>query len=353
MIPPVDWSFMPFLYPLTSAAIAAALIFAPVAAVAQSTYHVTDRWQVGGDGGWDYMTDDAAAHRLYLCHGPVVDVIDTDSGKKVGEIAGLKGTHGVALAPDGKLGYISDGRADAFVIFDRHTLKVIDTVPASASGPDGIAYEPVTKTVWAFDGHSSAASVLDAKTRKLVAVIKLPGHPEFPVADGRGFVFDNLESTSQIVKLNARTNKVVATYDLKGCDAPSGLAIDTKGRKLFSVCDNKVMAVVDANTGKVTSLVPIGEGPDAVRYDAKKNVVFAPAGGSGDMTVVSVAGKEPKVVQTVQTAPGARTMALDERTGTAYTATAKLGPKPAASASNPRGRPPIVPGTFEVFVLGK
>jgi YVTN family beta-propeller protein len=319
---------------------------------AQTPYRVLHTWAIGGEGGWDYLTMDAAAHRLYIDHNVTVDVIDTDTGKKVGAISGLGGTHGVALDPDGKYGYVSDGRGDAVVVFDRHTLQKLATVPAG-SNPDGITYEPVTRTVWAFNGRSSTASVLDTQTRKMVATIALPGKPEFPVADGQGYVFDNIESKNELVKLDAKTDKVVAVYPLTGCEAPSGLAIDRKGRKLISVCDNKVMAITSADTGKVLALVPIGEGPDATRYDPKTGLAFSTNGETGDMTIVDLRGKTPHVIQTVETEKGARTMALDDRTGDVYTVTAKFGPRPAPSADNPHGRPPIVPGSFEAIVAGK
>ncbi len=320
--------------------------------VAQTPYRVLHTWQLGGEGGWDYLTTDAAAHRLYIDHNATVDVIDTDTGKKVGEVGGLGGTHGVALGPDGKYGYISDGRGDAVVVFDRHTLKKLATAPAGKN-PDGITYEPVTKTVWAFNGGSNSASVLDTATRKMVATIALPGRPEFPVADGRGYVFDNIESKNELVKLDAKTDKVVAVYPLTGCEAPSGLAIDRKGRKLISVCDNKVMAITDADTGKVVATVPIGEGPDATRYDAKTGLAFSTNGQTGDMTIVDMRGTTPRVLQTLPTAKGARTMALDERTGDTYTVTAKFGPRPKPTAANPHGWPTIVPGSFKVIVAGK
>jgi YVTN family beta-propeller protein len=335
-----------------AALVLASAVSMPMVCVAQSAYRVLNHWMIGGEGGWDYMTMDAAAHRLYLAHNETVDVVDTDTGKKVGAIAGLKGTHGVALGPSGNYGYISDGRGDAIVVFDRHSLEKLATVPAGTN-PDGIAYEPVTRTVWAFNGRSSDVSVLDTATRKIVATIQLPGKPEFPVADGRGFVFDNIESKNELVKLDARTNKVVGVYPLTGCESPSGLAIDRKDRRLISVCDNKVMAITSADTGKVLATVPIGEGPDATRFDARSDLAFATNGESGDMTIVSLRGPAPHVMQTLKTAQGARTMALDEETGRTYTVTAQFGPRPAPSPGNPHGRPTPVPGSFEVLVIGK
>ncbi len=315
-------------------------------------YHVLNQFTVGGDGGWDYLEDDAKAHRLYLAHNSTVNVIDTDTGKQVGAITGLQSTHGVALDDAGKFGYISDGKGNAIVIFDRQTLATVATVPAGQN-PDGIAYEPVTKTVWAFNGRSNDASVLDTASRTIVATIKLPGKPEFPAADGKGMMFANIEDKNELVKLDAKTKQLTETYPLTGCESPSGLAMDRQGQRLFSVCDGKVMAITDANSGKVIATAPIGDGPDADRYDAKRQLAISSNGQSGDMTFVDVHGAQPVVLATVKTAPGARTMAYDETTGRAYTVTAQFGPKPAPSPTNPRGRPSPLPGTFEVIVVGK
>lgn len=344
-------SFHPKVVALAGIALTLAAL-QPQVCRAQAPYRVLHRWTVGGNGGWDYVKVDSAAHRLYLAHNVSVDVIDINTGKKVGAISGLQGTHGVALGPDGKDGYISDGRGDAIVVFDRHSLEKVATATAGTN-PDGIVYEPVTKSVWAFNGGSDNVSVLDTTTRKIVATIKLPGRPEFPVADGRGFVFDNIESKNEIAKLNAKTKKVVGVYPLTGCESPSGLAIDRKGRRLFSVCQNKVMAIMNADTGKVVATVPIGEGPDAARYDAKRGIAFSTNGRSGDMTIIDTRGASPRVVQTLQTAPGARTMGLDEATGRVYTVTAQFGPRPAPGPGNPHGRPTPVPGSFAVLVVGK
>ncbi len=321
-------------------------------AAQQPGYHVLATYKVGGDGGWDYLEVDGKAHRLYLAHNATVNVLDTETGRQVGAITGLGSTHGVALDTEGKYGYISDGKGNAIVIFDRHSLTTVATVPAGTN-PDGIAYEPVTKTVWAFNGRSNDASVLDTRTQKIVATIKLPGKPEFPAADGKGAMFANIEDKNELIKLDAKTLQLTATYPLTGCDSPSGLAMDQKGRRLFSVCDGKVMAITSADTGKVLATAPIGDGPDADRYDAKRGLAISSNGQSGDMTFVNVGGAQPVVLQTVATAPGARTMAYDEISGRAYTVTAQFGPKPAPSDSNPRGRPPVLPDSFEVLVVGK
>ena len=212
-----------------------------------------DHWKVGGSGGWDYLLADGAAHRLYLTHTARVEVLDTTTGKLVGAVTGLKSTHGVALDPNGKTGYISDGAGNAVVIFDRTSLAVLATIPVGTN-PDGIAYEPATRTVWAFNGRSNNVSVVDPATKTVVATIALPGKPEFPQVDGHGNVFVNIEDKNSIVKLSAADKKVVATWALADCDSPSGMAIDTQHGRLFSVCDGNKMPVTDVNTGQAAGV---------------------------------------------------------------------------------------------------
>ena len=329
----------------------ACALLAPSIAVAQKPFTVQSRWTIGGEGGWDYLTTDPGAHRLYVTHGTRVEVLDTNSGKLVGSIQGLKGIHGVALDGAGKYGYISDGAAGVVVVFDRSSLKTLASIPVGTN-PDGIVFEPVTKTVWAFNGRSSDVSVIDTATRKVVATIALPGKPEFPVADGTGVVFDNIESKNSIVRLDAKTKKLTATWPLTNCESPSGLAIDLKGRRLFSVCDGKSMAVTDANTGKTIANPVIGDGPDAAGYDAAHKLAFS-SNGDGTLTVVDASKNTYPVIQNVATQKGARTMSFDSGTGRIYLVTAEFGPRPAATATNPRPRPAVVPGSFTVLVVGR
>ena len=323
----------------------------PSVALAQGSYHLITQWKIGGEGGWDYVAADAGAHRLYVTHGARVEVLDSDSGKVIGAITGLQGTHGVALDAAGKYGYISDGRANAVIVFDRKTLKTVTSIPAGTN-PDGIVYEPVTKTVWAFNGRSSNATVIDAKTQKVVATVSLPGKPEFPVADGKGNVYDNIESKNEIVRFDAAAQKITAEWPLAGCDSPSGLAIDRASRHLFAVCDGKKMAVVDADTGKVLATPEIGEGPDAAGFDAKDKLAFS-SNGEGTLTVVDASKPGFPVVQSVTTQRGARTMAFDSANGRIYLPTAQFGIRPAATAENPHPRPVIVPDSFTVLVVGR
>ena len=326
-------------------------VYTAIAADQSGPYKVEARWKIGGDGGWDYLTADAQAHLLYLTHGPRVEIVDTRSGKAVGSITGLQGTHGVALDDQGKYGYISDGRANVVVVFDRHSFKTVASIPAGTN-PDGIAYEPVTKTVWAFNGRSSNATVIDTKTQKVVSTISLPGKPEFPVADGKGTVFVNIETKNEIVRLDAKTLQATATWPLSGCESPSGLAIDRVHRRLFSVCDGKKMAVTDANSGKSLATPEIGDGPDAAGFDPAHQLAFS-SNGDGTLTVVDTASGKFNVIQNLATAQGARTMSFDSSNGRIYLVTAEFGPRPAATAQNPRPRPAIVPGSFTVLVVGR
>lgn len=329
-----------------------AMMFLPVySAEAQKSYKIEAKWTIGGDGGWDYLVADSSGHRLYVTHGQRVEAIDLNTGKVIGAITGLKGTHGVALDTDGKFGYISDGGANEVVIFDRQSLQTVGTVPAGTN-PDGIVFEPVTKTVWAFNGRSKDVTVIDTASRKVIATVALPGKPEFPTADGAGNVYDNIEDKSEIVRLDARSPKVTATWPLGKCESPSGMAIDRAGHRLFSVCDGKVMAVVDYDNGKVIATPQIGDGPDAAAYDAKTKRAFS-SNGEGTLTVIDASNSEYKVVQTLTTEPRARTMALDEATGKVYLVTAQFGPRPEATTENPRPRPSVLPNTFTVIVAGQ
>jgi YVTN family beta-propeller protein len=280
------------------AGIGAFLLSAAFVSQAQN-YHVTDHWKVGGEGGWDYLLSDDAAHRLYVTHGPRVEVLDTLTGKPVGAITGLKGTHGIALNPDGKTGYISDGGANNIVVFNRSSLSVMQSVTAGTN-PDGIAFEPVTGTVWAFNGRSRNVSVMKASNNTVVATIALPGKPEFPQTDGKGKVFVNVEDMNEVVELDATTMSVVRSWPLTGCESPSGMAIDRERHLLFSVCDGRKMAVSDYAGGKLLMLAPIGDSPDAAGFDPNSRLAFS-SNGEGSLTIIDAKKPEFPVLQTVET----------------------------------------------------
>lgn len=331
---------------------AVAPVLAAPAALAQTHYKVQQQWKIGGDGGWDYLALDPASHLIYIARDNRVLMVDPSKGKQTGEIDGFKHTHDIVFDAKNKYGYISDGGSDQVAVFDRASGKVIKTIPAGKD-PDGEVYEPVTKTAWAFNGHSDSATAIDTKTNQVIATVALPGKPEFPVADGRGTIFDNIENKSEIVRINAKTHKVTAVWPLAPCESPSGLAIDTAHRRLFAVCDNQKMAIVNADTGKVIATPTIGDGPDAARFDAKKQLAFS-SNGDGTLTVVHEDSPNKfTVVQNVPTKRGARTIEIDPSTGKIYLITAEFGPKPAPTAEHPHPRPAILPGTFEVIVVGE
>jgi len=333
-----------------SARKAAALFFAiAVTLSAQQPYHVVDQWKIGGDGFWDYLTAEPAAHRLYITRGTHVDVLDTQTGKPIGTVTDLKAIHGVALDNAGKFGYISDGGANAVVIFDRATFATVDTIPVG-QGPDAILFEPSTQTVWAFNGHSKDVSVISAAERKVIATISLPGRPEFPAADGKGLVYDNIEDKNEIVRLDAHTNKLTAEWPTTGCDGPSGLTIDIAGFRLFAACGGNKMAVLDTNTGKVLANPAICSGPDAAGWDATHKLAFASCG-DGTLSVINAAARAYPTVQTLPTKRGARTMAYDSATDRIYLVTADMGPRPPPTPDTPRPRAPILPNTFTVLVV--
>jgi hypothetical protein len=328
-----------------------ALAFVPAVAVvvhlnaAATGYHILNEIKIGGDGGWDYLTVDSAARRLYVSHATRVVVVDIDKNAVVGDIPDTPGVHGIAIAPDLNKGFISNGRGNNVTIFDLKTLKATGTV-ATEMNPDSIRYDPVSKRVFAFNGRSRSATVIDAKMDRAVATIMLPGKPEFSVADGKGKVYANIEDTSEIVEIDAAGAKVIKKYALTGCEGPSGLAIDAKARRLFSVCGNRVMAVSDPDKGTVVTTVPIGAGSDGVAFDAGTGYAIS-SNGDGTLTIVQQTGGKYDVVENVATERGARTIAIDEKTHRVYTPTASVGQAAAG------GRAPYLPDSFKVLVVGK
>ncbi|HZC43674.1 MAG TPA: YncE family protein [Acidobacteriaceae bacterium] len=323
-----------------------------IAFAADGPFHVEHTWQVGGEGGWDYIAVDPQSNLLYMTRGDHVQVANRENGKLVADITGLHRTHGVVFAAGGN-GYISDGGGNQVAVFDRKTFKVIRTIP-TGTNPDGILYEPVTRTVWAFNGRSNNVTVIDTKDDKVLATLELPGKPEFPVADGKGNVYDNIEDKSEIVHFDARSRKLLATWPIAPGESPSGLAIDRKHGILFSVCDNQKMAIVSTATGKVIATPNIGDGPDAARFSPEGGYAFSSNGESGTLTVVHEDSPEHfTVVQNLPTEKGARTMTLSPDGSKAYLVTAKFGARPASEQAQPHSRPPMIPGSFTVIVVGK
>ena len=316
-------------------------------------YKVVRKIEVGGDGGWDYLIFDAAARRLYVTRSTRVLVFDADTFAAVGEVANTAGVHGVALAPELSRGFTSNGRANTITIFDMKTLKTISEVKSTGENPDAILYDPASKRVFAFNGRTANATAFDAATGEVAGTVVLDGKPEFAAADGKGRVFVNIEDKSTLTVIDSKKLTVEKRFPLAPCEEPSGLAIDREHKRLFVGCHNKLMAIVDAETGKVVATVPIGEGVDANAYDAGTGLAFASTG-DGNLTVARAEGAEKyAVAQSLPTQQGARTMALDEKTHTIVLASAQFGPPPSPTPDNPRPRRTMVPGSFVLLVVAK
>jgi len=323
-------------------------LFAVGAFAAPTGWKIIKEIKIGGEGGWDYLTMDSAARRLYVSHNTHVMVVDPDAGKVVGDIPDTPGVHGIALVPALNRGFVSNGRGNNVTIFDMKTLKTISQV-ATGMNPDDITFEPKTGRVFTFNGRSNDATVIDAKSGTVVATIPLGGKPEFAVSDDRGHVYDNLEDTSEIVEIDAAKAVVLKRYSLKpACGEPSGMAIDVKKRRLFSVCSNRVMAISDPDAGKVLGSVPIGANSDGVAFDASTGYAVS-SNGDGTLTVVEEKGGKWDVVENIATQRGARTITVDEKTHNFYLPVADPAPAPPGGG---RGRG-FVADSFRVIVVGK
>lgn len=323
-----------------------ATFFAIAAFAAPSGFKVLKEIKVGGDGGWDYLTMDGAARRLYVSHTNVVAVVDPDTGKVVGTISDTAGVHGIAVVPQLNRGFTSNGRGNNVTIFDLKTLKPISQV-MTGDNPDSIRYEPKSGRVFTFNGRSNNSTAIDAKSGMVVATIPMGGKPEFSVADDKGHVYVNVEDTSEIVEIDASKATVTKRYSLKPCDGPSGLAIDVKKRRLFSVCGNRVMAISDPDSGKVLASPAIGAGSDGAAFDPSTGYAFS-SNGDGTLTIIQETGGKWDVVENVATARGARTITLDEKTHNVYLPVAD--PVPAQAGQRGRG---YLPDSFKVLVVGK
>jgi DNA-binding beta-propeller fold protein YncE len=321
------------------------------AAPGATGYHLAVTWKPGGEGGWDYLTVDAKAHRLYIARMDRVQVIDTENGSLMGEVPGLDGAHGVALAPEFGRGFATSGKSGTLIVFDLQTLKPIGAPVTAGKKPDAIAYEPFTKRVFAFNGGSGDATVIDAEKAGVIGTVALEGKPEFGVADGKGSVFVNLEDKSEILEIDARSLTVKNRWSLAPGESPTGLAIDPAKGRLFSGCRNEKMIILDAGTGKSFGALPIGKGVDAAIFDAGSGLAFA-SNGDGTLTVIGESAGKPgefRVLENVATKVGSRTAAIDSNTHAIYLAGADFEPAPPAKAGEPRVRPKMIPGSFVVL----
>ncbi len=311
----------------------ACVILLGASSSSNGSYSVIKKIPIPGQGSWDYLTIDEAARRLYVSHGTQVEVLDVDSGAIVGKIENTLGVHGIAIAADVGRGFVSDGQSSTVTIFDLKTLKTIAEVPAGKK-PDAIIYDPATSRVFAFNGGSNSATVIEAKDGKVAGTIDLGGGPEFAAADGNGFVYDNLEDESLVLKINSRTLKVEQRWPTAPCASPSSMAVDRANRRLFLGCRSKVMAVMNADTGQVITTLPIGDHVDATAFDVETRLIFD-SNGEGTVTVIREESPDKySIVETVKTLPRAKTSALDPKTHQLFLSTAEAG-------------------QFEVLVVGK
>ena len=286
-----------------------------------SNYKITGNIDIGGGNRWDYIAIDASSHRLYVTHASEVNVIDLDNNTVIGTIPNLNGVHGVAFANEFNKGFISNGKNNSITVFDLKTFNVIDSIKIDGKGPDAICFDPFTKRVFTFNGKSSNSTAIDAQTDKIAGTVALDGGPEFAVSDGAGKMFVNIEEKNEIQEFDPMALKVTATWPLAPGTGPSGLAMDREHKILFSGCHNKLMAVVNAETGRVITTLPIGERIDACAFDPSTGLAFS-SNGEGTITVVKeVSPDKFKVIDNIVTQKGAKTMTVDENTHRLYTIT--------------------------------
>jgi YVTN family beta-propeller protein len=304
--------------------LALGFMLAALPSVATDEFAVTRKVPIPGQGSWDYLNVDEGARRLYVSHGTQVEVIDVDTLDIVGSIPKTEGVHGIAIAPELGRGFVSNGQASTVTIFDLKTLKKIADV-TTGKKPDAIIYDPASSRVFAFNGGSNSATAIDAATGKVAGTIELGGGPEFAAADGNGYIYDNLEDESTVLKINSRTLKIEQRWPTAPCSSPSSMAIDRADRRLFLGCRSRVMAVINADTGKVITTLPIGDHVDATAYDAQAKLIFN-SNGEGTITVIRQEGPDKySILQTVKTVPKAKTMALDPKTHHLFLSTAESG----------------------------
>lgn len=317
-----------------------------------SGYHVAKKVVLGGDGGWDFLTLDGSGHRLFISRSTHVIVVDADSGKVVGDIPNTTGVHGIALVPEVNKGFTSNGRDSSVTIFDLKTLNVLGQVRVGQN-PDDIFYDAASKRVFTLNGGTHDATVIDPASGKVVGGLKFNGRPEFAVSDGEGHFYVDLEDSSKIVTFDSHTLSIGTTWPLAPGEEPTGMALDKVHHRLFVGCANKLMVIMDADSGRVITTVPIGSGVDAIAFDPETGLIFS-SNGEGTLTVVHAdAADKYSVVDNVPTQRGARTMALDPKTHRIYLVTADFGPAPAPTTDHPHPRPSIVPNSFVLLTVAK
>jgi len=314
-------------------------------------YQVIKKIQLGGEGGWDYLTVDDEARRLYVSRSTHVMVVDLNSDKLIGDIHDTPGVHGIAVAPELNRGFISCGRANNVIIFDLKTLQILDQV-ATGKNPDAILYDQTSQQVFAFNGRSHDATVFNAATAAITGSIPLGGKPEFSMADGKGHVYVNIEDLSEVVQIDSKKLKVNKRFPIKPGEEPSGMALDARHHRIYSGCGNNLMTILDIHTGNLLGTVPIGEGVDGCGFDPSMGLAFS-SNGEGTLTVVGESSGKFEVAETVPTQRGARTMTIDPATHLIYLPTAEFEPETTPPPESARQRPPMVKDSFVILVVGR
>ena len=315
-------------------------------AQSSSSYRITRTYALGGDGSWDYIVPDPPNHRLFIGRQNRVMVVDENNGTLLGEVTGIDGAHGTAVAAGSGHGFATSGRDQSVVMFDLKTFKVLGRIPA-AEDADAIIYDSASDRVFTFNGDAHSSTVIDPRAGTLVTNIPLGGKPEYGAPAGDGKVYANLTDTSEVVEIDAKNATVLRRWSAAPCKQPVSMAIDTGHHRLFSGCRSGVLAVSDYQAGKVVATLPIGTGVDGAGYDAGSADVFA-SNADGTMTVIHQDGPDQyRVVQTLQTAPAARNMGLDPTNHRVFLVSAKFGEAPAGG----RGRGPVLPGSFTLLVV--
>ncbi len=319
---------------------------------ASSGYKVINKFHIEGDGGWDYLNVDESTGRIFVSHNTVVQVIDEKDGKLLGTIPDTKGVHGIAIATDLNKAFISNGRDSSVTIVDLNSLAFLAKVPVTGQNPDAILYDPFSHKVFVYNGRTANATVINGTTNKVVATIKLSGKPENSVTDTRGKVYVNIEDKSEISVINSATNKVEQTWSITPGEEPSGLALDNENHRLFTVCGNKLMVVLNAMSGEVITTLPIGNRTDGAAFDPSTKRVYS-SNGEGTLTVVQqISPDKYQVLENVPTLPGARTITVDRKTHHIFLSTAEYEAA-SPSAENADRRPSIKPGTFMVLDIAQ
>jgi len=315
-------------------------------------FHIIRRVPVGGEGNWDYLKVDPDAHRIYLSRSTHVMVVDESTGKVLGDIPDTHGVHGIALAPELGKGFTSNGADATVTVFDLKTLKPTGTIKVTGNNPDSIIYDPQTKRVFTFNGRSSNATAIDANSGQVVGTVALGGKPEEAALDGKGNVYVNLEDKSSMAVFDAKSLAIKNTWPLAPCEGPSAIAYDAAHRRVFAACD-KVMVVVNADTGKVVASPPIGGDPDGNGYDPGTGMLFASCREGLVSVIHQDSADKYSSVTNVTTQFGTRTMTLDPKTHHVFTVTADFAAAPAATPNNPRPRPQPIPGSFVLLEIGQ